>query len=76
MFFVRTTVGDGFPVEIELYEDEIFTYCLGCEKEMRPSHKELIDILTDGDFCGTSLICSQECTEEWKRKIATAEDSD
>ncbi len=76
MFFVKTTVGDGFPVEVELYEDEIYTYCPGCGKVIYVTNEVLVDILKECDLPSTSLICSPECTEKWKKEIATAEDSD
>ena len=58
MFHVRTEIGDGVEITIDLYEDEIFTRCIKCSKELRYEPKELAEILLDGGFSSTSVKCT------------------
>lgn len=58
MFFHKVTNDDGTKMLLELYEDEIVTYCPTCNKEYQLEPEEIADFLHDGaDFSGTSIYC-------------------
>ena len=64
MFYVKTKIGDGAEINVELYEDEIFSDCICCGKRMDFEPKELADILLDGGgFASTSIKCATCCKE-------------
>lgn len=47
----------------ELYDDEIITYCGGCNKEMPVEKEVIMAIWNEGnDFVGTTFYC-HECSE-------------
>ncbi|GIP63319.1 hypothetical protein J32TS6_18740 [Virgibacillus pantothenticus] len=56
---------DGTFTFAELYEDEIVTYCGGCEKEMELTLEDIAAIHEQGDdFCGTTYYC-KECAKRY-----------
>lgn len=63
MFYIKKEVGNDIEVKIDLYDDEIFTQCPECGKEILVDTEMLIDVLSDGDFLGTSVYC-EKCSEK------------
>jgi len=57
MFYVRKRLGDGVEMRIELYDDEIYTPCTVCGREMNYGPAELADIIREAGVGGTSVIC-------------------
>lgn len=62
MFYVKTQIAN-IEIKIELYDDEIFTSCNNCGKEIEVDSQALISVLQDGDLASTSLACV-ECTSK------------
>lgn len=63
MFYLRTKIAEEIEIKIPLYNDEIFTQCRECGKEINYEPQELVEILHGGDFASTSVICS-DCFEK------------
>lgn len=59
MFYIKTE-HEGKQVKINIYDDEIFTSCLNCGKEIQVDTELLRDILADGDFASTSIGCCEK----------------
>lgn len=58
MLYVKTRLNDQVEIKVELYDDEIFTSCVSCGKEMQVEPEEVADIINEGcDFVGTSFYC-------------------
>mgnify|MGYP001329981955 FL=1 len=81
IFYVKVKLPNGKTIKHQLYDDEIYTDCGGCGKEMRVDIVELADsILNHGtDLIGTIWYCSKEClhrTSGHLQVIAGAKPSD
>lgn len=65
MLYIKSRLNDQVEIKIDICEDEIFTSCAGCAKELEVTEKDLIDILhsDDMDFKGTSWFCP-DCTKK------------
>jgi hypothetical protein len=62
VFFHKTKINDEIEIRVPIYDDEIFTICPSCGKEMEVDINLLADIIKDGgDFGGTSIYC-KECS--------------
>lgn len=60
MFYIKTKVTDSLELKVDLYDDEIFTSCPTCEKEIAVSTELLKDMLNDGgDFASTLIYCNE-----------------
>ncbi len=62
MFYVKKNINDEIELEIELYEDDIYTYCRDCGKIIQIENEHLADILKCGDLSNTS-VCCKECSK-------------
>ena len=62
MFFIKTEISDLVKIILPLYEDEIFSQCTKCGKELTYESVELAEILKDGGFASTSVRCG-DCDE-------------
>lgn len=62
MLYLKTHITDEIEIKVPIYDDEIFSYCLDCSKEMQIETEELVQILRDGSLCGTSIRCA-DCTK-------------
>lgn len=62
MFYIKTNISDDVELKVDLYDDEIYTQCTECGKEIQIEKEELIDILQNGDLASTSIKCEQ-CAE-------------
>lgn len=65
MFYVKTNITDDVEIKVNLYDDEIFTQCIKCEKEIQVDTEFLKSILEDGDLTSTSIYC-EECSKSEK----------
>lgn len=61
MLYHKITSENGTTKIVDLYEDEIFTYCPSCGVEQNVDTELLQSILIEGDFGGTSIYCTK-CT--------------
>ena len=62
MFYVKTNITDDVEIKVNLYDDEIFTQCTKCGKEVQVDIGLLKSILEDGDLTSTSIYC-KECSK-------------
>lgn len=62
MFYVKTNISDDVEIKVDLYDDEIFTQCPKCGKEIPVETEDLKLVLKDGDFASSSLYC-EECSK-------------
>lgn len=63
MFYVKTNISDDVEIKINLYDDEIYTQCPKCGKEMQVETEDLKLVLKDGDLASSSLYC-EKCSKE------------
>lgn len=66
MFYVKTNITDDVELKVDLYDDEIFTQCANCGKEIQVETEELRQVLQDGDLTSTSIYC-KNCSKEVKK---------
>lgn len=45
MFYIKTNISNGVEIKIDLFEDEIYTQCPKCGKEIQINSEELADIV-------------------------------
>lgn len=68
MHYTKYENEDGLSLKVPLYDDQIFTNCLECGKEIPVGMDEIKQILNDGgDFASTGTIC-ECCTEKRSEK--------
>lgn len=64
MFYIKTQINDSIELKVDLYDDQIFTQCPNCGKEMQVESEKIPEIFKDGgDFASTSFFCS-ECSKK------------
>ncbi|MCI9247462.1 MAG: hypothetical protein HFJ30_10285 [Clostridia bacterium] len=63
MLYIKTNISDDVEMKVDLYDDEIYTQCSKCGKEMQVETEVLRQILQDGDLASTSLYCGK-CSKE------------
>lgn len=63
MFYVKTNISDDVEIKVDLYDDEIYTQCPKCGKEIQVETEVLRQVLLDGDLASTSLYC-EKCSKE------------
>ena len=64
MFYVKATLAEGVEINIDITNENVFTRCSDCGKEMN------VDIVeeargTEIDLYGTICLC-EECTHKMK----------
>ena len=62
MFYIKTSINDNVEMKIDIYDDEIYTQCVKCGKEIQVPTEVLQEVLENGDFASTSLYC-EECSK-------------
>ena len=63
MLYIKIQLKNHIEIKVDLYEDEIFTTCPGCQKEVQVDTETLVHVLQDGDFCSTQVFCDRCSTE-------------
>lgn len=63
MFYLKTKINDGIEIKVPIYDDEIYTQCDECGKEIEVDTDLLKSVLEDGDLASTAIICGH-CTEK------------
>jgi len=80
IFYVKVKLPNGKTIKHQLYDDEIYTDCGGCGKEMSVDIVELaVSIVNGADLIGTTWYCSKECLHRTRghlQVIAGAKPSD
>ena len=62
MFYTKIKITEEVELRVPLYDDEFFTTCLDCGKELGFEPVEIADIIRDSGLVGTAIRCSV-CTE-------------
>lgn len=63
MLYIKTNISDNIEIKVDIYDDEIFTQCPKCGKEIQVETEVLKKILEDGDLASSSLYC-EKCSKE------------
>lgn len=63
MFYIKTNISNGVEIKIDLFEDEIYTQCPKCGKEIQINSEELADIIKDQYLASTNVYC-KDCAKE------------
>lgn len=59
MLYLKAQINEQVELKIDLYDDEIFTTCPGCGKEVQVEPQDLVEIIqSGGDFVGTNIYCN------------------
>ena len=64
MVYIKKRFED-MEIRLDVYEDEFFTQCPTCGKERQLDNEDLIGILKDGDFSGTTMFCNRDCYKNY-----------
>lgn len=67
MYYVKEKI-NGVEVKIEINDENVFTRCIQCDKEMQIDIVEEIKCNPDFDLYGTGRICSPECSEKFNKR--------
>ena len=62
MIYLKKTSGD-LEVKVIVSEYDFYTTCPVCNKEVKIGPQDLMEILQEGKFSTTNLLCSAECAE-------------
>lgn len=62
MVYIKSKISDNAEIKIDLYDDEIYTQCPKCGREMQVETEILRELLKDGCLVGVSIYCS-ECSK-------------
>lgn len=62
MFYIKKKITDDIEIKIDIYENEIFTTCGDCGKEMQIESEHLADIIKDQALASTYVLC-EECSK-------------
>lgn len=73
MFYVKTKISNNVEIKVDLYEDEFYTQCPKCGKEIQIEAEELANIIKDQELASTSVYCKQCSKEERKCQIGVKE---
>ncbi len=63
MIYIKKKYDNGIEVNSEVYEDEFYSACPICGKEVNLDREMLIHVLQEGDMTGTSFYC-EECSRK------------
>ena len=63
MFYTKIKIAEEIELKVPLYDDEFFTSCLDCGKEIGFEPIEIADIIRDCGLIGTAIRCST-CTRD------------
>lgn len=67
MFYVKTNISDNLEIKVDLYDDEIYTTCPICGKEVQVDPMDFAEVLKEGDLAGTQIYCDK-CSEEYEKE--------
>ena len=59
MFYVRERIGDAVEVSVEINDENVFTRCPRCGKEVPVDLAELFHCDEDSDLYGTGVFCDE-----------------
>jgi uncharacterized protein with PIN domain len=63
LLYIKTKLNEHVEIKVELYEDEIYTRCGGCNKEMPVEPENIATIINEGsNFAGTTFYC-EKCSK-------------
>lgn len=62
MIFLRKNLEDNEKLKLNIYDDELVTYCCECGKEIKLDHEDIKHLES---FDSTSYLCA-ECTKKHK----------
>lgn len=63
MLYIKTKLNEHVEIKVELYEDEIYTRCGGCNKEVPIEPENIATIINEGsNFAGTTFYC-EKCSK-------------
>jgi len=62
MFYVKERISDAAEVSVEINEENVFTRCPRCGKEVSVDLAELFHGDEDSDLYGTAVFCD-ECSK-------------
>lgn len=62
MFYIKTKISGDIELKIPLCEDEIYTGCPRCGKELQLDSVDLADIIKEQALSSTSVYC-EECSK-------------
>ena len=59
MFYIKAKIGGDVELKVPLYEDEIYTSCPACGKEIQPNPIDLADIIKEQALSNTTVYCDK-----------------
>lgn len=65
MLYVKTNISNNIEIKVDLYDDEIYTQCTKCGKEIQVDNETLALMFKYGDLASSSLTC-YKCAEKNK----------
>lgn len=68
MIYFKTEV-NGKLVEVDVYDDEFYSRCFVCGKEMQVSMEEIIDIYRNGGDLVSTSLAHAECAGKTRFKV-------
>lgn len=58
MFYIKTSLTEDIEIKVNLYDDEIYTQCPNCGKEIEVQPSTLKTVIEeDGLLTGTTIYC-------------------
>lgn len=74
MIYIKKSYGNDLELKIDVYEDEFYTTCPKCGKEVHLNEEMLKDLINgDCDFSGTSIYCKECSNIEHSKRVALSE---
>ena len=64
MIYLKTQIADNIEIKVDIYEDELFTLCPMCVKEMQVEFDELLDSLNRGGDLSSTVWYCEDCSPE------------
>jgi len=64
MYYVKSKL-KGAEIKINIDDENVYTRCVICGKEIKIDIVDEIKCFTDFDLYGTGRICSQECSDSF-----------
>lgn len=62
MFYIKKKIDNDIELRVDLYDDEIYTKCPKCGKEINVETEDLKLVLKEGDLSSSTLYC-EECSK-------------
>lgn len=63
MIYIKKEYDNDLGVKLAVYEDEFYSTCPSCGKEVALDHEMLKQVINEGDMMGTSFYC-EECSRK------------